>query len=335
MKSYGVPYRGSKNTICTRLLEHIPSAPHLFDVFAGGCAMTHAALLCRRFPHVHANDIPGRSLRLFQMAKDGELYGVGQRWVSREEYNKLCGVDPFVTHAWSFSSKPSSYLYGADTVEFEEAKWRAVVKGDFTPLKRLLPEMCADVIPAMANAGEELLPRYRTWNKAVCAWLHGMGRNPKDKRGGLPLRERVWYGASAITTISNALRVLSIGESLKGVQSELTTSTVDYREVDIPPDAVIYADPPYAGTSFCTPQTKNFDSEAFYDWAESRQQLTLISEYAMPEERFVSVYGVNKANFGNGGRNVKAATEKLFVPRGQLDMYRDMMRGMGNLTFEE
>lgn len=135
-------------------------------------------------------------------------------------------------------------------------------------------------------------------------------------RGGLPLRERVWYGASKMNTMANALRLLSIGESLKGVQSELTTSTVDYREVDIPPDAVIYADPPYAGTSFCTPQTKNFDSEAFYDWAESRQQLTLISEYAMPEERFVSVYGENKANFGNGGRNVKAVRKSCSSPAG-------------------
>lgn len=34
---YGVAYLGSKNKIAADLVEHIPSAPVFYDVFAGGC----------------------------------------------------------------------------------------------------------------------------------------------------------------------------------------------------------------------------------------------------------------------------------------------------------
>lgn len=42
---YGVPYQGSKNKIAELVVEHLPSGHTLVDLFAGGCAVTHAALL--------------------------------------------------------------------------------------------------------------------------------------------------------------------------------------------------------------------------------------------------------------------------------------------------
>ena len=43
--NYGLPYKGSKNRIAKKILDVLPAAPVLYDVFAGGCAITHAALL--------------------------------------------------------------------------------------------------------------------------------------------------------------------------------------------------------------------------------------------------------------------------------------------------
>ena len=41
--NYGLPYKGSKNRIAKKILDVLPAAPVLYDVFAGGCAITHAA----------------------------------------------------------------------------------------------------------------------------------------------------------------------------------------------------------------------------------------------------------------------------------------------------
>lgn len=42
---FGVPYRGSKNKIVPWVLHHLPAAEAFVDLFAGGCAVTHGAML--------------------------------------------------------------------------------------------------------------------------------------------------------------------------------------------------------------------------------------------------------------------------------------------------
>jgi site-specific DNA-adenine methylase len=42
--NYGVPYKGSKNLIVTKLAEAIPGAENFYDLFAGGCAVTFFSL---------------------------------------------------------------------------------------------------------------------------------------------------------------------------------------------------------------------------------------------------------------------------------------------------
>lgn len=56
-KKYGVPYQGSKSKIAEQIIDLLPSATHFVDVCAGGCALSHAALLSGKYRHVHANDI--------------------------------------------------------------------------------------------------------------------------------------------------------------------------------------------------------------------------------------------------------------------------------------
>lgn len=54
--NYGVPYKGSKNLIVTKLAEAIPGAENFYDLFAGGCAVTHKMLECGRFKHGPLNE---------------------------------------------------------------------------------------------------------------------------------------------------------------------------------------------------------------------------------------------------------------------------------------
>lgn len=57
--SYGLPYKGNKSAIADWIIEHLPRAETLVDLFCGGCAVTHAALVSGKYAHIIAN---GRQL---------------------------------------------------------------------------------------------------------------------------------------------------------------------------------------------------------------------------------------------------------------------------------
>lgn len=107
-----------------------------------------------------------------------------------------------------------------------------------------------------------------------------------------------------------------------GNMTKLTTSVGDYRAVEIPPDSVIYADPPYKNTK---DYIVDFDHEAFYDWCEKQEQLVLISEYWMPEDRFVCIAEFPRTSTMSATNNSKKEIEKVFVPNHQYEKYKRMM----------
>lgn len=57
MNRYGLPYMGSKNKIANWVVDVLPKAEHLYDLFCGGCAVTHAAMMRGKYEHYHVNDI--------------------------------------------------------------------------------------------------------------------------------------------------------------------------------------------------------------------------------------------------------------------------------------
>ena len=119
MKKYGLPYQGSKSKLAEWVLEHLPSAEHLYDVFARGCAVTHAAMLSDKFKKVHANDIAD-SVTLFKDALDGK-YENESRWISREDFYRLKDYDPFVRIVWSFGNNQRDYLYSREIEPYKKA----------------------------------------------------------------------------------------------------------------------------------------------------------------------------------------------------------------------
>lgn len=119
MKKFGLPYQGSKSKLAEWVLKHLPSAEHLYDVFAGGCAVTHAALLSDKFKKVHANDITD-SVTLFKDALDGK-YENESRWISREDFYRLKDSDPFVRIVWSFGNNQRDYLYSREIEPYKKA----------------------------------------------------------------------------------------------------------------------------------------------------------------------------------------------------------------------
>lgn len=115
---YGVPYKGSKNKIAKWVIEQLPEADTFVDLFAGGCAVTHAALESGKYKHIIANDIEGSGIQLFIDAINGK-YKDERRWISREDFFRLKDTDPYVKWCWSFGNNGKQYLYGADIEEYK------------------------------------------------------------------------------------------------------------------------------------------------------------------------------------------------------------------------
>lgn len=111
-RKYGLPYQGSKSKLAERIVALLPPATHLYDIFAGGCAITHAALESGKYQHVHANDITG-SVTLFEDALNGDIDKYEpERFRTREDFFAERDSNPFVRLVYSFGNDQRTYLYG-------------------------------------------------------------------------------------------------------------------------------------------------------------------------------------------------------------------------------
>ena len=138
MARYGVPYQGSKSKLADWIIDLLPAGEILIDLMAGGCAVTHAALLSDKWGRVIANDI-GKAPDLFFRAAKGEYRGE-KRWISREDFARLKGEDKYVRLCWSFGNNGTGYLYSKEIEPWKKALHFARVLGD----NSLLLEMGID-----------------------------------------------------------------------------------------------------------------------------------------------------------------------------------------------
>lgn len=279
---FGLPYQGSKSRIATRIVDLFPAAPVLVDVFAGGCAVTHAALLFGKFDKVIANDLSDAPQLFYYCAK----YGVPEkpRWVSRDEFFALKDQDPQIRYCYSFGNDGKSYLYGRDIEPLKRAAHRAVADGDCSLLPENIREPMCEALSSCTGNVHERYQRY----KAVLRCI--------GKRADLPHLQRLQH-----------LERLERLEHL----NRLATSRRDYRDVYIPDGAVVYCDPPYASTSG---YDLDFDHQTFYAWcrAVGKRYTLFVSEYWMPSDfRCVAEYVMHALK---GSRtNAQTRVEKVFT----------------------
>lgn len=133
---YGLPYKGSKNKLAERLVHLLPKRTHLVDLFCGGCAVSHAALLMGKYEHIHINDINWMCPTLFIDALNGK-YNDENRWISREDFFRLKDTDPYVAVVWSFGNNFRDYLYSKEIEPLKKAIHYAMFFSDYSLGKEL------------------------------------------------------------------------------------------------------------------------------------------------------------------------------------------------------
>ena len=118
-KHYGVPYQGNKSRIADIIINILPAGKRLVDLFGGGGAITHCAMLSGKWENYLYNDINPMITGLFMDAVHG-LYHDERRVITREDFNRLKDEDAYVAYCWSFGNSPDKgYLWGE---EWEEIK---------------------------------------------------------------------------------------------------------------------------------------------------------------------------------------------------------------------
>ena len=385
---YGVPYRGSKNKIADWVVDHLPDGETLVDLFAGGCAVTHAAILAGKWENFIINDL-GDAPEVFENAVNGK-YANEKRWIDRETFQKLKDVDPYVRYCWSFGNNGSDYLYAQEVEPWKKALHYARVFGDTSILQNMEIEGDGSRADVLANEAEYKEKYIRWWlshQKYPQAEIDKLIKNVKAdaerdeeelraylrkalKSSGLTQAEvqrRLgtqmaghYFGRSqwefptremyqrmqefmplhddynelvGLYRLRQSLQSLERLQSLQSLQhlqhlQHLQRLQLDYRDVEIPQGAVVYADPPYKNT-VCTGYAGQFDYGAFEKWLADVPFMVIVSEYNAPKgcTEIASIKKRQTMGTGNkGGTN----TEKLFVQDRFYERYKYVM----NYQFE-
>ena len=280
---YGLPYKGSKNSIAKWVIAQLPKAEYFVDLFFGGGAVTHCALLSGKWEKFIVNDIDGRLPKLFMDCVHGK-YTVENHpeWISREDFHRLKADDAYIALVWSFGNNGKDYLYGRNIEEMKHAYYKLVYDGDVKAL-----EPFGYKVKLSPHNG--IYERYLDYQRQI-----------KVQTPSVQLE---------IVTRQNEIERL---QSLQSLQS-------DYRNVTIPKNALIYCDPPYNQTN-CG-KYDGFDSERFYAWAEEQTNI-FISEYSMPDN-FIPIAYTEKSILSAANGNSHKAKEYIFTNRKTWDTLDD------------
>ena len=115
---YGVPYQGNKSRIADRIIHLLPEGDRLVDLFGGGGAITHCAMLSDKWNSFLYNDINKMITTLFIDAINGK-YHDEKRVITREDFESYKDSDPYVKYIWSFGNNGTGYLWGKDIEEIK------------------------------------------------------------------------------------------------------------------------------------------------------------------------------------------------------------------------
>lgn len=307
--NYGLPYKGSKNLIATKVLEHLPSAPVLVDLFCGGCAIAHAALLSGKFEKVVINDIEGGVSQLFLDATQGKFKNE-TRWISREDFFRLRETDSYVRYIWSFGNNGRDYLYSKHIEPYKKALHYAVFFGDFDELHRLCPLVADNAEKALQGITDRKQRRIEI-RRAIVAAL-------KAKAAIEDIETNPLYLSVRRNKSSTHLQSLESLERLERIQS-LERYNTDYRNVELPDNCIVYCDPPYANTNHYGMNRSKFDNDTFWEWARRCRQPVFISEYEAPKD-FICIAEIPAAS-KIAAKASKRVSEKIFIRASDLEYF--------------
>lgn len=248
-KTYGMPYKGSKNAIAEKIIDVLPQADCLVNLFGGGGAITDCALQSGKYKKAIYNELEPLIYKGFKTAVNGEFKNE-TRWISREDFFKLKDTDPYAAMCFSFGNDLKTYAYSRE----------------LEPIKERMHYIFFAKTPKEARLH---FKQFLRLFKKSGMWVNRLQRFQNLRSlENLERLERL-----------QSLRSLEELENLERLE-RLEMYNLSYEQVQIPDNSIIYCDIPYKTT---TKYLCDFDYDKFYNWALSAKMPIYISEYQMPE----------------------------------------------------
>ena len=308
---FGVPYQGSKNAVACDIIGVLPSAPRFVDLFAGGCALTHAAAISGKYKSFVSNDINPFGIDLFFNSVTG-AYDSEDRWISREDFDILKKTDSFVSLVWSFGNNQKQYLYGEQIEGYKRALHLAYFGTDYDTAFR---EYRLDLKP-LADVPQSKKSKV-LWK--ICETAFKAGKLP-------PLGKRIQM--CYIQHIGRLKDIQAIRYLERTVMGRLKLICGDYRDVPLHDDDCVICDIPYASTCGYGGKESAFDHAAFCKWALEKKFPIFVCEYDMPDG-FMPIWGRGRWDtFGKRGKQSTRA-ERLWVQSRFAAEYKCDLFGFG------
>ena len=158
---YGLGYCGSKNGIAEWVCDYIPNSRNFYDLFAGGCAITHCSMLHKKSENYLINDISD-VVELFYDAVMGK-YKNETRWISREDFYNFKDKDPYIRYCWSFGNRGLEYMYSLEVEPWKKALHYARVFGDFSEFAKFGINITNADRVTVARNQDEWKQKYILW----------------------------------------------------------------------------------------------------------------------------------------------------------------------------
>lgn len=256
----GIPRLGRKTYKANKILDLIPAGNHFVDVFGGGACVTLHALAKGKWGKITYNELSPHVYRLVD-----EL--IFQK--KQVDLEKLC----FTTREQfqAVLAKPESEYTLEDEIVRLFLSFGNNQKDFLFGKKTFLQTMLATRALLCGDSGTKLDKVYAESSKQnTLVGKYAVWRNFRNDK------QRLWQV-----------------EKLQQIES----LNLDYRELKIKPDDIVYCDPPYAGTNGYT-DVPPFDEEAFINWYMNCPAKEIyISEYTvLPGTELVADLG-SKASF--------------------------------------
>ena len=282
-----IPYMGSKRKLATKILnviyQIVGDFDRVYDLFGGGAAFSIATLMAGH--KVHYNEKNTSIVELLRYIVAGKK--LPNRWITREEYHeKVKGNDwfaGFLKSCWSFGNNQKTYLFGPENER----------------LKRLGHEM---VVSRCEVSRAEL--------SAILDVALPMPKSRLDFQHTIQLTNKHNNYLESLKQLESLQRL----ERLRRFQQlerldQLEISNLDYCDVEIVPNSVIYCDPPYAGTEEY--KEGAFNHVAFWQWCREQHNPVFVSEYKAPDD-FKVVAEFKHRSILSATNNAKVTIEKVY-----------------------
>ena len=298
---------GNKQSISGKIYRAIAQRENnkvVVDLFCGGFSISQ--IFIENGWKVYSNDKNKYVVALIREILFGDKMKPifdKPKFITRDEFFKVIADDSdspdwykgYVMCVWSFGNAQTNYLFGKDVVVIKKAGHELVINKTIN----------TEIIPLSEETQAKIIT-LNDWHKRRIA-LRKYGTQAGNARKFNELQQ--------LQQLQQLQRLERL-QQLEQLERLERLSDLDYQDVEIPKDAVIYCDPPYAGTAEY--KEGGFDNRAFWEWANkiSKTHKVYVSEYNAPAG-WDYILSIPKRSTLAKSANQK--NEKLFIWKGVDD----------------